>query len=308
MFDIAEQALSIRIARSVEAIQRSFLDNLFYVVGRTLEDASPVDHYTALAFTIRDRLLARFVSSTERYRQSNARTVAYLSAEFLLGPHLGNNILNLDAWGNTMDHTREAMKNLGLDLDTILETELEPGLGNGGLGRLAACYMDSLATLEIPALGYGIRYEYGIFEQEIRDGWQFEIADAWLRNGNPWELPNRQIRYPVKMDGYIEHYTDDANQPQTRWNPATFIYGLAYARLSWVMACPTQICSGYGNPRRVSLSICGRLATAIIRARLATRSLPKISAKYFIPTMNPISARNYACASNISSLPARCRI
>ncbi|MDO9107026.1 MAG: glycogen/starch/alpha-glucan phosphorylase [Methylovulum sp.] len=228
MFDLAEQALSIRIARSVEAIQRSFLDNLFYVMGRTLEDASPVDHYTALAYTIRDRLLARFVSSTERYRQSNARTVAYLSAEFLLGPHLGNNILNLDVWGNTRDHTREALQNLGLDLDTILESELEPGLGNGGLGRLAACYMDSLATLEIPAIGYGIRYEYGIFDQEIRDGWQFEIADAWLRNGNPWELPNRQIHYPVKMDGRIEHYIDDAGQSQVRWIPATIIYGLAY--------------------------------------------------------------------------------
>lgn len=228
MFDIAEKSLSTRIARSVEAIQHSFMDNLFYVVGRRLEDASPVDHYTALAYTTRDRLLARFVSSTERYRQSNARTVAYLSAEFLLGPHLGNNILNLDAWGNTWDHTREALQNLGLDLDTILETELEPGLGNGGLGRLAACYMDSLATLEIPAIGYGLRYEYGIFDQEIRDGWQIEIADAWLRNGNPWELPNRQIKYPVKMDGHIEHYLDDAKQTQTRWIPATIIYGLAY--------------------------------------------------------------------------------
>jgi len=228
MFDTAEQSLSVRIARSVEAIQRSFMDNLFYVVGRTLEDASRVDHYTALAYTIRDRLLARFVSSRERYRQSDARTVAYLSAEFLLGPHLGNNILNLDAWGNTRDHTRKALQNLGLDLDTILESELEPGLGNGGLGRLAACYMDSLATLEIPAIGYGIRYEYGIFDQEIRDGWQVELADAWLRNGNPWELPNRQIRYPVKMDGYTEHYVDDTNQPQVRWVPATCIYGLAY--------------------------------------------------------------------------------
>ena len=228
MFEIAEQSLSIRIGRSIDAIQRSFLDNLFYVVGRTLEDASPVDHYTALSYTIRDRLLARFVSSTERYRQANAKTVAYLSAEFLLGPHLGNNILNLDAWGNTMDHTRSALKNLGLDLDTILETELEPGLGNGGLGRLAACYMDSLATLEIPAMGYGIRYEYGIFDQEINDGWQIEIADAWLRNGNPWELPNRQIHYPVKMDGYLEHYEDSAHRPQVRWLPETCIHGLAY--------------------------------------------------------------------------------
>jgi len=228
MSEFADQSLRTRIARSVEAIQRSFMDNLFYVVGRTLEDASPVDHYSALAYTIRDRLLARLVSSTEQYRKSNARTVAYLSAEFLLGPHLGNNILNLDAWGNTWNHTREALQNLGLNLDTILESELEPGLGNGGLGRLAACYMDSLATLEIPAIGYGIRYEYGIFNQEIRDGWQIELADAWLRNGNPWELPNRQIQYPVKMDGHVEHYYDEANQPQVRWIPATCFYGLAY--------------------------------------------------------------------------------
>ena len=228
MPEFADQSMRTRIARSVEAIQRSFLDNLFYVVGRTLDDASPMDHYAALAYTIRDRLLARFVSSAEHYRKANARTVAYLSAEFLLGPHLGNNILNLDAWGNTWNHTREAMQSLGLDLDTILETEMEPGLGNGGLGRLAACFMDSLATLEIPAIGYGIRYEYGIFIQEIRDGWQVEIADAWLRNGNPWELPNRHIQYPVKMDGHIEHYYDESNQPQTRWIPATLFYGLAY--------------------------------------------------------------------------------
>src|ERR1039457_1618543 len=119
MSEFADQSLRTRIARSVDAIKRSFMDNLFYVVGRTLEDASPVDHYSALAYTIRDRLLARFVSSTEQYRKSNARTVAYLSAEFLLGPHLGNNILNLDAWGNTWNHTSEALQNLGLNLDTI---------------------------------------------------------------------------------------------------------------------------------------------------------------------------------------------
>lgn len=229
MYDNADQSpLSTRIARSVSAIQRSFLDNLFYVVGRRLEESSSLDHYTALAYTIRDRLLARFISSAEHYRQSDVRTVAYLSAEFLLGPHLGNNILNLDAWGNTMDHTRKALENLGLDLDTILEAESEPGLGNGGLGRLAACYMDSLATLEIPAIGYGVRYEYGIFEQEICDGWQREIADPWLSNGNPWELPNRQLSYPVKMDGHIECGEDGAPLPGGRWIPATCIYGVAY--------------------------------------------------------------------------------
>jgi starch phosphorylase len=224
MSDIAERSLHTRTARSVDAIKRSFTDNLFYVTGKDFKNASPIDHYTALAYTIRDRLLARFMAAGEIYEKQNAKTVAYLSAEFLVGPHLGNNILNLGMWQNT----REAMADLGLDLEHILDTEPEPGLGNGGLGRLAACYMDSLATLEIPAIGYGIRYEYGIFDQIIRDGWQVEIADNWLRFGNPWELPNLQRRYPVRLGGRTEHYVDDSSVERVRWIPECTIYGQAY--------------------------------------------------------------------------------
>lgn len=223
MSDIAERSLHTRTARSVDAIRRSFVDNLFYVTARTFDNATTLDHYTALAYTIRDRMLARFVASDEHYRRHDAKTVAYMSAEYLLGPQLRNNILNLDI----LDHVRQAMNELGLDLGTIEEAEEEPGLGNGGLGRLAACYMDSLATLEIPAIGYGIRYEYGIFEQCIKDGRQVEVADAWLRNGNPWELP-RQRRYPVKFGGEIERYHDDAGQLRSRWVPESVIHGIAY--------------------------------------------------------------------------------
>jgi len=223
MPDTAERALHTRIARSVDAIRRSFADNLFYVTGRTLENATNLDLYTALAFTIRDRMLARMVAAEEIYERRGARTVAYLSAEFLLGPHLANNMLNL----RVTENVREAMRGLNLDLDAILEAEQDPGLGNGGLGRLAACYMDSLATLEIPATGYGIRYEYGIFEQKIKDGWQVEVADAWLRNGNPWELP-RQHRYPVKFGGRVERYHDDERRERVRWIPESTIYGIAY--------------------------------------------------------------------------------
>jgi Glucan phosphorylase len=172
-----------RTGGSVDSLKRAFTDNLFYVTGRTFRKATPIDHYTALAYTVRDRLLERFIHTAQDYRHQRAKTVAYLSAEFLTGPHLGNNILNLGLWPNLS----QALTELGLDLDTVLDTEQEPGLGNGGLGRLAACFMDSLATLEIPAIGYGIRYEYGIFDQEIHDGWQVEITDAWLRNGNPWK-------------------------------------------------------------------------------------------------------------------------
>ena len=223
MSDIAERSLRTRIARSVEAIRRSFVDNLFYVTVRTFDNATTLDHYTALAYTIRDRLLARLVASDENYKRREVKTVAYMSAEYLLGPHLGNNILNLGLW----DNVRQAMNELGLDLETILEAEEEPGLGNGGLGRLAACYMDSLATLEIPAIGYGIRYEYGIFEQSIKDGWQVEIADAWLRNGNPWELP-RQERYPVKFGGKVERHQDNGGSIRISWMPESVIYGVAY--------------------------------------------------------------------------------
>ncbi len=223
MSDIAERSLHTRTARSVDAIRRSFVDNLFYVTVRTFDNATALDHYTALAYTIRDRLLARLIATDEHYKRRDVKTVAYMSAEYLLGPHLGNNLHNLGLW----DHVRLAMNELGLDLETILEAEEEPGLGNGGLGRLAACYMDSLATLEIPAIGYGIRYEYGIFEQSIKDGWQVEVADAWLRNGNPWELP-RQRRYPVKFGGDIERYHDDEGRLRSRWVPESIIHGVAY--------------------------------------------------------------------------------
>jgi len=224
MSDIAERSLHTRTARSVEAIRRSFVDNLYYITGKTFEKATPVDHYIALAYTVRDRLLSRMISSSRTYKKQSSRSVAYLSAEFLIGPQLGNNILSLDIW----DHTSQAMQELGLDMETIMGTEPEPGLGNGGLGRLAACYLDSLATLGIPAIGYGIRYEYGIFDQEIHDGWQVEVADDWLRNGNPWELPNLQRRYPVKLGGHTESYVDDEGSLRVRWIAETTIHGLAY--------------------------------------------------------------------------------
>jgi glycogen phosphorylase len=147
--------------------------------------ATKHDLYVALALTVRDRLFEHAVESMEDYGGANARRVAYLSAEYLPGPHLANNLLN---FGIT-EAAREALRRLGYDLDEVLAQEEEPGLGNGGLGRLASCYMDSLASVEVSAVGYGIRYEFGIFDQVIRDGLQLEVTDKWLRNGNPWENP-----------------------------------------------------------------------------------------------------------------------
>jgi len=161
-----------RTGLSIETLKRGFLDNLFYIQGKFPGIATKNDYYMALAYTVRDRLLQRWLSTAHTYAQHKARTACYLSAEFLMGPHLGNNLINLGIF----DQVKQAIEELGLDLDELMDQEEEPGLGNGGLGRLAACYLDSMASLEIPAIGYGIRYEFGIFDQDIRDGWQVEVT------------------------------------------------------------------------------------------------------------------------------------
>ncbi|MBK1717150.1 glycogen/starch/alpha-glucan phosphorylase [Thiocystis violacea] len=213
-----------RTGMSKASLKQDFLDNLFYIQGRFREVATPHDLYMAAAFTTRDRLLQRWVKSAQIFKTSHARTLCYLSAEYLLGPHLANNLVNL----GITEVSREAGQELDLDLDAIMEEEEEPGLGNGGLGRLAACFMDSLSTCQIPAIGYGIRYEFGIFDQAIEDGWQVEKTDTWLRNGNPWEIPRPKICFPVLYGGHTEQYRDDRGQTRTCWRPALEINGVAY--------------------------------------------------------------------------------
>jgi len=213
-----------RTGISLETLKRAFLDNLFYIQAKFPKIATKQDYYMALAFTIRDRLLNRWLHTTQTYLEKSPRMVAYLSAEFLLGPHLGNNLINLGLY----DIVKQAIAELGLDLNELLEQEEEPGLGNGGLGRLAACYIDSLATLEIPAIGYGIRYEYGIFDQDIKDGWQVEITDKWLRYGNPWEVARPEAQIEVKLGGHTEGYTDDQDRYQVRWVPYKLVKGVPY--------------------------------------------------------------------------------
>jgi glycogen phosphorylase len=207
-----------------ETLKRALLDNLFYLQGKFPQIATLNDYYMALAYTVRDRMLKRWLSTVETYTQQKSRMVCYLSAEFLMGPHLGNNLINLGIY----EPIKQAVEELGLNLKELLEQEEEPGLGNGGLGRLAACYMDSLATLEIPAVGYGIRYEYGIFDQEIRDGWQVEITDKWLRSGNPWEIMRSDWAVEVKFGGHTEASTDEHGQYRVRWVPYKVCKGIPY--------------------------------------------------------------------------------
>jgi starch phosphorylase len=213
-----------RTALGKDAIKSAFLDDLFYMQGKFPALATNNDYYMALAYAVRDRMLQRWISTAAAYTKQGSRTVAYLSAEFLMGPHLGNNLINLGIF----DTVKECMTELGMNFEQLLGQEEEPGLGNGGLGRLAACFIDSLSTLEVPALGYGIRYEFGIFHQEIIDGWQIEKTDKWLRFGNPWELVRPEWSVDVKFGGSTEQYIDEHNRLRIRWVPHKIVCGVPY--------------------------------------------------------------------------------
>lgn len=204
--------------------QNDVVRNLICRQARYPDIATPQDWYMALAFTVRDRMLESWAASTKTYAEHHVKVACYLSAEFLIGPQLGCNLLSL----GLEDEARAAMNALGQDLDALLALEEEPGLGNGGLGRLAACYLDSLATLQIPAIGYGIRYEFGIFDQEIVDGWQVERTDKWLKMGTPWEIVRPDVSFYVCFGGYTQMQSDAQDRLRVQWIPARQVKGVAY--------------------------------------------------------------------------------
>jgi starch phosphorylase len=200
-------------------------EHLFYTLGKLAPTASRHDLYMALSYAVRDRLMTRYLAGIEAISATPTRVVAYLSAEFLIGPQLGNNLLML----GIQQEAAEALRRFGInDIEEILDVEEEPGLGNGGLGRLAACFLESLASLQIPATGYGIRYEFGIFDQLIRDGWQVEITDKWLKSGWPWEIPHPDQACFVGFGGRTESYRDDAGRYRVRWIPAEHAIGVPH--------------------------------------------------------------------------------
>jgi starch phosphorylase len=209
------------------AFKRALMDNLCYIQGRLPRVATLNDWYMALAYTVRDRVLQRWMKTMEFYMDKSVKSLSYFSSEFLMGPHLANNVMNL----GISDEVRCALDELGLSFDELADKEPEPGLGNGGLGRLAACFLDSLATLECLAVGYGIRYEFGIFEQTIRDGWQVEATDKWLRLGNPWEIGRPELAFDVKFGGHTEYSFDEKGHYIVRWVPGYVVKGVAYDTL-----------------------------------------------------------------------------
>jgi glycogen phosphorylase len=212
-----------RTGLAADTLQRAVLDNLAYLQARLPELATPHDWYMALAYSVRDRMLARWQDTVRTCAAHDVKVVCYLSAEFLIGPQLGKNLLNLDIEASA----RQAMTALDQDLDALLALEEEPGLGNGGLGRLAACYLDSLATLELPGIGYGIRYEFGIFDQELHEGAQVETTDKWLQKGNPWEIVRPEVSYYVNLGGHTQLYHDAQGRQRVRWIPGHTVKGVA---------------------------------------------------------------------------------
>jgi len=206
------------------ALLHSFTNHLLYSLAKDQYSATELDRYMSLALTVRDRLIERWISTQQRYYQKDAKRVYYLSAEFLMGRALANNLINL----GILDVARDAMKMLNLDFADVLEQEVDAGLGNGGLGRLAACYLDSMATLDIPGYGYGIRYEFGMFDQEIKDGGQVEKPDEWLRLGNPWEISRPEYGVPVRFGGHVEEHGDDHGHLHVRWTGGEQVVGMPY--------------------------------------------------------------------------------
>jgi len=186
------------------SIQRSIVNHVEYTLARTRFNFDNFGAYQATAYSVRDRLLEAW-NDTQQYQTSqNVKRVNYLSMEFLMGRALQNALINIDM----EDNYHKALMEIGYDLETLYEEEVDAALGNGGLGRLAACFLDSLATHEIPAWGYGIRYDYGIFKQKIQDSCQAEIPDYWLTDGNPWEIERPDVTYPIRFYGHTRKFDD----------------------------------------------------------------------------------------------------
>ncbi|MCB9799539.1 MAG: glycogen/starch/alpha-glucan phosphorylase [Candidatus Omnitrophica bacterium] len=205
-------------------IQKSFSNNLHFILAKDRYTQTPNDEYVALAIAVRDRIVERWIHTQQRYHKKNLKRVYYLSLEFLIGRLLGNNMLNLEL----EKEVRLALEELGVNLEEIHEEEPDAGLGNGGLGRLAACFLDSLATLGIPAHGYGIRYDYGIFNQKIQNGYQVESPDEWLKMGNPWEFQRPEYAVTVKFYGQTSMVRDVDGKLRARWENTQDVIAMPY--------------------------------------------------------------------------------
>ncbi|MCK4744309.1 MAG: glycogen/starch/alpha-glucan phosphorylase [Sulfuriflexus sp.] len=207
----------------VRALKHSLANRLEYSAGKDASTATPHDWLNTASYVVRDRLMERWIETMRSYHTHDVKRVYYLSLEFLMGRTLTNGMLNL----GMSDECEKSLHEVGVDMEEIRDLEPDAGLGNGGLGRLAACYLDSLATLQMPGYGYGIRYEYGMFNQRIENGWQVEHPDNWLRYGNPWEFPRAELLYPVKFAGRAVEFCDEKGCMRHHWVDAEEVMAMA---------------------------------------------------------------------------------
>ncbi|GAB4248075.1 MAG: glycogen/starch/alpha-glucan phosphorylase [Acidobacteriota bacterium] len=212
------------VRRAGYSLRNQFAEHMEFSLARTRATATPYDYYYALALAVKDRLMRNWLRTQATYREEDARQVYYLSLEFLMGRMLANTLVNMDYYQTC----RDILAQEGIVLEEVLEEEHDMGLGNGGLGRLAACFLDSLATMALPASGYGIRYEFGIFRQEIRNGYQVEQPDNWLAYGNPWETLRRDRIYRVRFYGRVESWIDEQGRERFRWVDTDDVLAVAY--------------------------------------------------------------------------------
>lgn len=209
------------------SLKSSIFERLHYSIGKKPASASSHDWYHTAAYVVRDRMVERWLQTLQSYASANPKQVYYLSMEFLIGRMLMDNLVKLDA----SEEFRHALDAAGVDLSTVAETEPDAALGNGGLGRLAACFLDSMATLRLPGFGYGIRYEYGMFNQRIENGQQVEHPDNWLRYGNPWEFPRPEVLFPVRFFGEVVTEPGTDGRPRYRWVETDEVMAMAYDML-----------------------------------------------------------------------------
>ncbi len=207
-----------------DQIKKAFIHHLTRSLAKRPEKASNLDRYHALALSIRDMMVERWIATKDEYEDKHPRTVYYISLEFLMGRTLGNAMINL----GVCEAATEAMKELGFNPDELFDEEVDAGLGNGGLGRLAACFLDSMATLELPSYGYGIRYDYGIFKQIIQNGYQVEEPDNWLSRGNPWEVRRPELARVIQFGGRVEQHPDDRNPYRRKWVDTQEVLAMPY--------------------------------------------------------------------------------
>ena len=246
---------------SKEEFKKNVISNCKSLYRKNIEEANQQEVFQAVSYAVKDIIIDKWIATHKQYEKDDPKMVYYMSMEFLMGRALGNNMINLCAY----DEIKEALDELGLDINVIEDQEPDAALGNGGLGRLAACFMDSLATLEYPAYGCGIRYKYGMFKQEIKDGYQVEVPDNWLKDGNPFEIKRSEYRYEVKFGGYVRSYRDEKTGRDM----------FVQEDYRSVIAVPYDIpVLGYGN-------------TLVLRPDM-TPSIARAAAKYFEDHILPI--------------------